>query len=268
MATAKSKSPMVHRRARLLLVLALCATGAALRPLLPTKMPGELTSGQMTQHDPSRCPACPRGEQIESAGWIREGNSLSLTVQFADAPANTHLRIYFAEVRDALQLQQVGSSCRISRRRETDAPTPVEVSQRKNRVVFTFLGTFHTDGIAVATSSGDRIPASGFIGPWRPSAPHLNVTDGIIIVVLVATAWYGYRRGMLVEMTKLAMVIVAVGTAILAYRPVVKFTMQVTGDEHVAAVLGPVLLVVVLATGGSRLRPAYIVAFGNCCRTV
>jgi uncharacterized membrane protein required for colicin V production len=230
-----------------------CATAAALTPLLPTKMRGELTSGQMAQHDPSRCQTCPRGEQIESAGWITGEDGLSLTVRFADAPANTQLRIYFAGVRDALELQQVGTSWRSSQKRFANAPTPVNLSQRKNRVVVTFPGTFHTSGIAVATNSGDRIPASGFVGPRRPPVPHFNVTDVVIVTVLIATACYGYRRGILVEMMKLVMVIVGVGITILAYRPVVRLATQVIGDEHVAehvaALLGPIVLAVVLATG-------------------
>jgi hypothetical protein len=135
-ASAKSKWSTAHKKTRLLLVLMLCATGAALGPLLPTKMPGELTSGQMTPHDALRCYRCPPGEQLERAGWIKQDDMLFLTAQFADVPVNTRLRIYLAGVRDPLELQQVGTSWRIFQTQPANSLIPSNVSQRKNRVVF------------------------------------------------------------------------------------------------------------------------------------
>jgi uncharacterized membrane protein required for colicin V production len=181
-----------------------------------------------------------------------------MNVQFAAPPLNTALSISFAGIPGTLDLQQSGTTWRYTHPVPATLPRLVDVGQRDNRVVFTFPARMRITGFAVSTASGDRFPQSGYAAPTYPEAAHFNATDTVLLLILGASAYFGFQRGVLVEMTDLAVLLLSLIVAAVAYRPLARLLSGTMHSAKAGAIFSSALLFLVVAFGGMMVARRFI----------
>jgi len=226
----------------------------ALSLLLPASIPGELSPNQMTPHGSALCQACPPTEQLTAVGMLASDSSWYVNVRFAVPPLNARLRIAFQGIPGFVDVQQSGTAWGNPRSRQRDSITPTNAQQSGNQVVFAFPATLRATGVAIATASGDRIPDSGFLEPSYPAAPHFNATDAVLLLILLATALYGFKRGLLRELGDLLVIIVSLVVAGIAYKPLGALFAGLS-NPRAAAILASGALVLAFALIGFLVLP-------------
>jgi uncharacterized membrane protein required for colicin V production len=236
---AARSNPVVRR---ILIGIFLFVTLTVLALLLPRAMPGELPGAELTPHSDLPCRACPPPEQITRAGLAAAINGWYLNVQLASPPAGTILRIAFDGVPGEIALQRSTQSWRYLHPLPAGMPAITSVAERDNRVVFGLPLALRPRGFSVSTGSGDRIPATGFIPPTYPAPAHFNAADIVLLAILAVTAWYGYRRGFLVELSDLMAIAAGLVAAVLGQRPLAALLAPVVGSPVGANVLASGLL--------------------------
>jgi uncharacterized membrane protein required for colicin V production len=241
---------------RVLVGLLVFAVITALSRLLPASMPGELSLGQMTRRIAKPCRVCQPTEQIVAVGMTAGEDRWYVNVRFAARPFNTSLRISFAGVPGAVELQQTGTTWRVARERRAGIPSVASLTQRDNQLVLGFPAALRTNGVAAGTGPGDRLPASGFAEPVFASAAHFNATDLVILLIFAASASYGFKRGLALELPDLIVVMASVAVAVAVRRPLAGHLTPLTGSPQTAALLAGGLAVVVLGTVSFLLLPA------------
>ncbi len=267
--SASAKSAMGGIARRLLVAFIVLVVLGALSLLLPASIPGELPTSQMTQHGPGSCQICPPTEQLVAAAMTPGDNAWYVNVVLATAPFNTRLQLSFAGVPGMLTVQQTGTTWAAG----AGAGTTLEaVNQSGNQVVLVLPDTLETNGFAVSTGSGDRIPANNYLQPTYPAAAHFNATDAVILLILAVTAWYGYKRGLMPETGDLMAILLSLLIAAVAFRPLSAWCTRLLPYPRVGAALVSCLLV--LASGTAfylilpRLMPRLATAAAPLGRTV
>jgi uncharacterized membrane protein required for colicin V production len=240
---------------RLLIAFLVFAAIMALSLLLPRSLPGEIAARSFTPHAQTPCAKCPPTEQLTGAGMLAGDNAWFVNARFAAPPLNAHITLAFDGVPGTVELQHAGREWRSAGERTDTIPALTSVGERGNLVVFGLPATLRATGIAVATGTGDRIPASGFAVPVYPSTVHFNGTDIVLLLVLLATAVYGFKRGALAEVADLMAIIVSFAIAAAAFRPVASVIAAATGYAQGAAAIASGVLVIVCATAGFLLFP-------------
>jgi hypothetical protein len=238
--------------------LVVSAAIMALALLLPRSLPGELTAARMTPHAGAICANCPPTERLTAIGMLAGDDGWFVNVRFAVPPRNTRITLALEGVADTLELQQAGKDWRIVGKPTDAVPALTGAGERGDLVVFQLPATSRATGIAVATATGDRIPASGFAAPVYPSTAHFNATDVLILLVLVATAVYGFRRGALAEVGDLIAIAVSFVIAALAFKPLASVIAAATGYTRGASAIASGVIVIVCATIGFVMMPRLI----------
>lgn len=244
---------------RLLTAFLVFAAITALSLLIPRSLPGELPAGSFTLHAQAVCVKCPPTEQLTGIGMLAGDNGWFVNARFVAPPFNAHITLAFDGLPDTVELQQTGKEWRYAGKRND----VLSVSERGNLVVFSLPGTIRATGISVSTGSGDRIPASGFASPTYPSAVHFNGTDILLLLVLLATAIYGFKRGALAEVGDLIGIALSFAIAAVVFKPVTSAIVAMTGYVQGAAAIGSGVLVVVCATASFFLIPRLLPRFAS-----
>jgi uncharacterized membrane protein required for colicin V production len=259
--TVAPRSPLGFA-GRSLVALLVFVVLAVLSLLLPRRMPGELSGAELTPHAAPACQSCPPTEQITGAALATGEDAWHLNLRFAARPFNSVLRISFAGVPDVIELRQAGDSWRYSGPSIGGMPPITSVAQRGNQLVLTLPLTLRTTGVAVSTASGDRMPASNFLSPVYPSPAHGNVTDAVLVCVLLATAWFGYRRGLVPEAANLTAMLLSMAIAAAASRPLFALGARIASYPRAGAALGCALLIVCSGIAGLVVVPRLFRRFG------
>ena len=216
----------------------------ALLLLAPKALPGELAFASMTRHGATACSKCPASERLVAIGLAQGEHGWFANVKLAAPPSAARLTLTLEGVPNPIELQRVGSAWQY--RGPTTSSSTVEISgvaERDDLVIFALPLTIRPTGIAVATASGDRIPESGFVRPVFPAPRHLNAVDAVLMVILLATAAFGFRRGAVTELGSLAAVVLSLGIAAIAMRPLTAVMAAKTGYATAAFIAGGILLV-------------------------
>ena len=240
---------------RVLIAIVVFVVFAALSLLLPAASPGEMAASEMTHHGDPPCQACPPPEQLTDIGLAATDAGWFLNVRFATVPIDARVRITLDGAGGAIDLRRTGKAWKYLGKPAAGAPALRSVTERDGLVVFGFSDGVGTNGVAVATASGDRLPASGFVAPHYASAPRFNATDAVLVAILLATAWYGYRRGALGEAADLASIVLGLVVAAFAYRPLAAALSAVAPGPRGAAILASGILVVGVALVGFAVLP-------------
>ena len=217
----------------------------AISMLLPRALPGEMSAGEMTPHELSACASCLPTERIAAAGLSLTPERSALNVQFAAPPVNAALRIRFEGLAGEMTLQQSGAAWSAH---GSTAVKPIGIAGRGDRLVVLLPTDASIAGFALSTRSGDVFPRSGFVPPAYPATPHFNASDVALLLILAASAWYGARRGFLVELSDLLVIATSLVIAATAYHPLAGLFEDLTGSPKAGAILGSGVLM--LATGG------------------
>jgi uncharacterized membrane protein required for colicin V production len=233
---------------RVLMGLLVFAVVMALSLLLPQALPGELSRGEMTAVT-SNCGACPRAEKIVAAGMVSSSDGVYVNVEFAAPPTNSRLSVAFSDTAGEVRLVSSAGNWSFA-----DGPRSsielMNVAQRERRVVLQFPGTLRADRFAVTTGSGDRFPLNGFADAQYPASARFNFTDVLLLLAMTATAWYGARRGFLLEIADLVVLVVGLAIAAMVHRPVVSLFSGVTDSAATAAGISSVVTVVAVVFAG------------------
>jgi len=253
---------------RLLVALVVFLVILVLALLLPTSIPVELSLSEMTQHGPSVCQSCPPTEQLVAAGMMAGEAAWYLNVRFASPPFNSRLRISFAGIPGVLEVQQTGKTWLNAHVTSAGLPALAGVSERDNQVVFVLPDTLRTNGFTVSTASGDRIPVADFIEPVYPKAAHFNGTDVVLLLILAVTAWFGYKRGLVLELSNLAAILLSILLAALLYRPLAAWCAHILPDPRASAAAVSCALVLVAGSIGLLLLPKLTLRLGAAAGSV
>jgi hypothetical protein len=252
---------MSRLASRLLTAFLVFAVLTAISFLLPRSLPGEIGGASLSAHQGAPCAKCPPTEQLTGVG-LRESDGWFVTVRFAAPPVNTRVTLEFEGVRGAIELQQAGKEWRQVASRGAKASAEIaSVAQRSDVVTFGLPATLRATGVAVTTGSGDRVPASGFAPSVYPEAAHFNATDVVLLVALVATAVYGFKRGAIAEVGDLVSILLSIVVSAIAYRPLAAMFTQ-AGNPQAAAAIGSGVLVLVTAAAGFAFIPQLIARLG------
>ncbi|MBV8206539.1 MAG: CvpA family protein [Acidobacteria bacterium] len=220
---------------------------------LPRVLPGEMSAAEMAAHPSPGCSACPPTDQIAAAGILATSDGVYVNVRFAAQPLNTRLGITLEGDSTPIELVQAGKGWKYAGKVRPGSQRVTGITQRNNQVIIALPATVRAGGVAVSTGTGDRLPQTGFIAPTYPAPPHFNATDFVLLVALAITAWYGYKRGLFVELADLAVLIVSVTIAALVYKPVAAAFSDVVGSSGAAATIAGGLIVTLLAFAGITL---------------
>jgi uncharacterized membrane protein required for colicin V production len=233
----------------------------ALTFIVPTNMPGQISASQMTWHGAPECASCPPTEQLVAAALSAGEDRWFLNIKFAAPPFNSVLRIAFAGTSAVLELRQVGKTWRGPADRAS-VPPVASVTQRDTLLIVGLPAELHITGVALSTSSGDRLPESGFMAPMFPGAAQFNATDVTILLILGLSGWFGFRRGMSAEIVDLIVLIVSVVLSAIVARPLGAWIAGLTGSPRAGAALAGGIMVVLLAIAGFLLVPKMLGSIG------
>jgi uncharacterized membrane protein required for colicin V production len=229
---------------------------AALSLLIPRSLPGEMAPADLTQHGSETiCKKCPPAEQITAIGLKAQNGAWFVNVRFAAPPAGAKAAIHLDGLSGTLEVEQAGNDWHYSVPAGSSIAVPTYVAERRNLVVFRLPGTLRTSGLAVNAATGDRIPASGFAPPVYPAAIHFDTTDIVLIMLLLGTAVYGYRRGALVEVGDLSAIALSCAIAVVLAKPLAALISSETGYAQGAELIGAAVIVVICAAAGFLLVP-------------
>jgi uncharacterized membrane protein required for colicin V production len=248
LAACRSESQEAFQR--VLIALLVFAGVTAISLLMPRALPGEMSGSELRSHAILPCATCPPPEQIVSAGLAVGGEQWFLNVKFAAPPVASRVAISLDGAPGTLQLQRAGAAWSLARPVPPGFPRVLHIDQRDDRLVVTLEPAATVSGFFVSTGSGDRLPSSGFAPPTYPAAAHFNETDFVLLLILAATAAYGFSRGFAVEIADLAAMVLSLTVAALIYRPLASVFEHITGSKTAGPVLGSGVLVVGLALGG------------------
>jgi uncharacterized membrane protein required for colicin V production len=251
---------MSGKASRILTAVVVFLALGALSLILRPSAPGTMSSAELSPHTQAKCHTCPPTEQLTGAGAVAGRNEWYVNADFATPPFNSTLRLEFDGVPGSVELKQTGTTWNYSG--SNSAASVTSVDQDGNRVVLSLPASLHTNGFAVSTGSGDRIPASGFFAPRYAAPSHFNMTDVIVILILVAAAWYGYKRGLATEMADLIAVAISLVVAAIALRPLSGVFSGITTSPAAASTLAGAILVIVTATLGFMFVPRLLKSWG------
>jgi uncharacterized membrane protein required for colicin V production len=228
--------------------------------LLPSAMPGEMPQSQLAPRSGPVCTTCPPSDQLTGLGMLPTSDGLYVNVQFAAPPLNTLLRVAFAGMPGEVDFQQFGQSWNVV---GNPSVRPAGIMASENKVVVAFPATLSVTGVAAATGSGDRMPYTGFLAPTYPAAPHFNATDVVLLIVLGLTAYYGFRRGFVVEVSDLIVLALSLTVSALLARPIGSAIAGVVGSAKAGAIGASALLVIVFAVSGAFFVRKYLPKFAK-----
>jgi len=140
---------------------------------------------------------------------------------------------------------------------------PAGIIASGNKVIVAFPETLSVTGVAAATGSGDRMPYTGFLAPTYPAAPHFNATDVVLLLVLGLTAYYGFRRGFVTEVSDLIVLALSLAISALLARPIGSAIAVVVGSAKAGAIGASALLVIVFAVSGAYFVRKYLPKFAK-----
>ncbi|HVZ22488.1 MAG TPA: CvpA family protein [Vicinamibacterales bacterium] len=184
---------------------------------------------------------------------------------FEAPPVNANVTLAF-DGGGAIELLQDGKVWRYKSQVGGEHPQLESVAQRDALVVLALPATQRITDVAVSTRGGDRIPSSAFLAPVFAQATHFNATDTVIVLVLLVTAWLGYRRGALMEVTDLVVVLVSLFVAVAAFKPLASAVAHVTLAPRAAATLASGIIMLLVATAGYLLAPRMTMLFEPATR--
>jgi uncharacterized membrane protein required for colicin V production len=231
---------------------------AALYALMPLRLPGELQDADLVKRAGPPCTTCPPSGEITGVGLLQAGEIAFVTVRLAAPPSGTRLRV---DVPDeaSVWLQQVAGTGRwqASRQASSQAATtsPLRIGTRADRIVVEMRAA-RIPGVAVATDSGDRVPSTGFVAPVRLPPVRFNLVDAIVLALLMATAWAGYRRGCVLGTVDLAGLTFVLLLTWVLYEPLGRLMRAAATSQHESDALAFGLLVAVIGVGAHVLARA------------
>lgn len=236
----------------------------ALSLLLPARIPGELSGSAMSQHEQPLCEACPRAQRLTALGVVASEDAWHVNIQFAAPPFNNSLQLQLQGLPDAIDLEQTGTTWRTPS--GAGSTSVKSITQHGDRVVVELPASLRTNGFAASTASGDRMPASGFVTPLYPGSAHFNATDVVLLLILLAGAWYGYKRGLLPETADLIAVALALAIAAVVAKPLSAAFASMTSTPAAAADLASGAVVVVTGILGFLFVPKIADRFRDAAR--
>jgi hypothetical protein len=196
-------------------VVAIFAAIAAVLGLLPYRLPGEVLPSQLHRIERSTCASCPPAQQLIAAGLRHESGRTWLTMRFAAPPQGVHLDV----------LPAAGSAVTIAQR--GDREWTMTVPARDDARLTTFAAGARGDtavvelppaareGVVLRTSQGVAFPSSGTLLPTADTVRTVSALDVVLVVMMLAGAWQGYKRGAAMMAVQLAAVIVIMATVAL-----------------------------------------------------
>ncbi len=241
---------------RVLIALLVFAAVSAISMLTPRMLPGEVSSGALTRHAFLPCAFCPNAERIAGAALLANGEQWFVNVEFADPPVVSRVAISLEGLKGSLDLRRAGGAWSLAHHAPAGFPRVRHIDQNGNRLVVTLdpppvaEAAAASGGFFVSTGSGDRLPSEGYAPPTYPAAPHFNAADVVLLLVLAATAAYGFTRGFAVEIADLGAMALSLTIGALLYRPLAGAFERLTGSKTAGPLVGSGILVVSLALAG------------------
>jgi hypothetical protein len=208
-----------HRWRRLAVALGISLAIAALTGALPRHQPGQLQPAQLVGHAGPPCATCAPDQRLVGVGFQRYQGEPAITVRLGAPPRTTSLLIRLADPSGSLAVQRHADGWSTAGSGVAFDTRHVLVTSTGSIVVITLPADARVGGVAVASSAGDQIPASGTIRPTTEAGATFNLLDVLIILLVLAACVRGLRAGFIRTAPMLAGFALSLVAARLLYPP-------------------------------------------------
>jgi hypothetical protein len=245
----------ISRNRRLVTIVSVVAlviiVFGTIQALLPDRIAGQLPDQGLTGHKGAACHGCSGQEQLVGAGVQRVGGTSYVTIRLGAAATKAILALHFAGHPTIVTLnERSGTSAPWSATISNGTSfklTTIGVIAQSNDVVVSLPGT-STPALWVTTPAGDRLPGTGSLVATSPATSE-NWVDLLMIVLVAAALWFGWRRGLRTVARMAVATVVTLGLAFVLY-PVVAHVLAGANGSHVGDALAYGLLLALMAVVG------------------